>query len=159
MNRTFSIATLLLVMAIVAVALTSLRGWWQQVESGVSGDITELVLVCSVAGAVFGFGLAIWNGASPGSTGDGWLRVLGSMACGSFLGAAAGAQATARVDRYVLLLTPVVVVGCAALVAATRRRRGGSSSRTESSPAILGRDANVVEPGSADHRAPADKPL
>ncbi len=122
MVRNFSIATLLLVTAIVAVALSGLRGAWQRANSDASGEVLVPLIVCSIAGAAFGFGLAIWNGAVPVWKLGGWARVFGGTVCGLFLGAAAGAQATAHVDRYVLLLTPIVVVGCAALVAATRRR-------------------------------------
>jgi len=152
MNRTFSIATLLLVMAIVAVALTSLREVVQRADGGGSPiGILSPVLACSVAGATFGYGLAIWNSVTPVWMVGGWLRLFVSTVCGLFLGAAAGAQATVRVDWYVLLLTPIVIVGCAALVAATRRQRAASS------PAIADRAAHFLEPDSSDSRAPADK--
>lgn len=124
MGRTFSIATLLLLVAVAAVGLASLRALWVRGEIGTVTNEAAMILMTAgaMAGLIFGVGLAIWNGAGPAHRASGWLRMVGSAVCGLFLGAAAGAQFTAAVPWYGLLVLPALIIGAAALVAAGGRR-------------------------------------
>ncbi|MGD9719850.1 MAG: hypothetical protein AB7O59_01380 [Pirellulales bacterium] len=123
MGRTFSIATMLLVMAIVAVGAASLRGLWQRVEGGVNDAVLVPVVGGAVAGAVYAFILSVWTSRDPIYEPLAWPRFVLCTICGWFLGTAAGAQMTATVDGAVLALTPLVVIGSAAVVAFNQRRQ------------------------------------
>jgi hypothetical protein len=116
MNRSFSLATLNLFVAIAAVALASTR---TALARAWSGDAREAVLVM-IAGGAAGFfvalAMAIWN--RPG-----WLVSLATVAGGFFLGTAAGAQMTVQVDWPVIFAGPYLVIAAVLLIVANRRRR------------------------------------
>ena len=124
MERSFSIATLLLAMAIGAVGLASLRALWTRAENGdmARPDAMTMIIAGAVAGLIFGTVLAGWNRPSPVHRLGNVLRMGLGACCGCFLGAAAGAQFSATVPWYVLVMLPVAIIGSTALVVASRRR-------------------------------------
>lgn len=128
MGRTFSIATMLLVMAIVAVGAASMRGLWQRVEGGVTDAVLVPVVGGAVAGSIYAFILSVWTARDPIYEPLAWPRFVVSAICGWFLGAAAGAQMTATVDGAVLALTPIVIIGSAVLVTFNQRRQSRLSA-------------------------------
>ncbi len=89
MNRSFTLSTLNLLIAIVAVCLASTRTALVQVWNGNSAEIALLVVLGGLAGLAFGLVAAIWN--RPG-----WLISLAMMAGGLFLGAAAARRCASR---------------------------------------------------------------
>jgi hypothetical protein len=132
MGRTFSVATLLMATAIVAVSVASIRGLWLRVDEGASSDIMIPMEAGAAAGALFGFALAIWNRDESLWRPKAWPKTFASTMCGYGLGAAAGAQVTAPVGWFVVVLGPAVVIGSAALVTAIRRRQARRLARQAS---------------------------
>lgn len=124
MRRTFSLATLLLVMAIAAVALASIRALLVRVWSGESQALAVPMVAGAMAGATFGLALAVWNrGSWRIGNFHGWPWTIANAVGGLGLGAAVGAQTTARVEWSVIVLAPFIVIGAAVLVAINRRRQ------------------------------------
>jgi tetrahydromethanopterin S-methyltransferase subunit C len=116
MGRSFSLATLNLAMAIVAVALASTRiamsrGWTAGAES-----IGILQVSGGLCGLMLGIVLAIWN--RPGQ-----MRSWGLIFGGFVLGALTAAQLTVKVDWPVIFATPIILIATVFVVAANRRRR------------------------------------
>ena len=123
-RRTFSLATLLLVMAIAAVALASIRSLLVRVWNGESEALILPMVAGAIGGALVGLALAIWNrGSWRLANLRGWPWTITSTIGGMGIGAAVGAQTTAGVDWSVIVLSPLVVIGTAALVAINRRRQ------------------------------------
>lgn len=116
MGRSFSLATLLLLIAIAAVGLASTRTVLVRVWHGESPEIVGLVVLGAIFGAVFGFALALWSRGS-------WLGFFGSILGGPFLGAAAGAQLSVAVDWPVIFTAPIILISTVMVVAANRRRQ------------------------------------
>ena len=116
MGRHFSLATLMLVVAIAAIAAASSRAAVVDAWRGKSHEALELAFVGAVVGLLFGLGLAIWNRGS-------WIGTVGSLVGGICLGAAAGAQFAARVDWIVIFLAPIILIPVLLVVAANRRRK------------------------------------
>jgi hypothetical protein len=122
MSRSFSLTTLLLMMAIVAVWLASIRPAIVQVVNGGVGAVAGspepigMLIVGALAGTVFGVGLAVWNR-------NGWLRSLAAVVGGTCLGLAAGAQMSLPVSWLVVGIGPAIIVAMVALVMANRRRQ------------------------------------
>jgi hypothetical protein len=121
-RTSFSLATLLLMMAIAAVGLASIRaalaGAWQGEAAGLrnmNSQTVVLIAAGAVCGALFGLVLAAWNR-------KGLLVGIASFFGGLFLGAAAGAQCCVKVDWQVIFAAPFVLVSSALLVALNRRR-------------------------------------
>ena len=79
MNRSFSLATLNLLVAIAAVGFASTRTAFARAWSGQSDGVGWLVIAGSVVGLVFSLMLAVWN--RPG-----WLVSLAGLFGGAFLG-------------------------------------------------------------------------
>ncbi len=115
MTRSFSLATLMLVMAIMAIGLASVRTAAVRVVEGASIDLPRLLIAGAVAGALYGFALAIWQRG-------GFVRIGASAIGGSCLGLAAAAQTTSPVAWPVVFTAPIVLVGMAALIGTNRRR-------------------------------------
>ena len=116
MERSFSLATLNLMVAIAAVGLASCRSALAGVWNG-EADLAALLMLCGgIFGMLFGAVLAIWN-RPP------WLAVAGCVLGGFFLGAVAAAQLTVKVDWPVIFFAPYVIVSAVALVALNRRRK------------------------------------
>lgn len=121
-RTSFSLATLLLMMAIAAVGLASIRAALaaasQSQAAGLRNmDIQTAVLIAAgaVCGALFGLVLAAWNR-------KGLLAAIASLFGGMFLGAAAAAQCCLTVDWQVIFAAPFVLVSTAIFVALNRRR-------------------------------------
>jgi hypothetical protein len=116
MGRHFSLATLLLLMAIAAVAMastrTALAGMWRGQSPGVVG----LVVLGGLFGLAFGIGFALWNRGN-------WYGILGSIVGGPCLGAAAGVQLGVGVEWPVIFAAPFILIVTLLVVAANRRRR------------------------------------
>jgi hypothetical protein len=121
----FSWATLLLLLAIAAVGVGSLRT--AIVELPFSEDAAEAVALrwpvwaASIVGGgllgmAFGAILGSWNQR-------GLVRHAAGVVGGSFLGAAAGAQCTVRSEWPVLFVAPMLLIGGTLLVALNERRR------------------------------------
>jgi hypothetical protein len=116
MGRSFSLATLNLAMAIVAVALASTRialnrGWTA------GADSIGLLQICGgLCGLILGIVLALWN--RPGQ-----MRAWGLIFGGFVLGALTAAQLTVKVDWPVIFATPIILIATVFVVAANRRRR------------------------------------
>ena len=129
MGRSYSLAVLLLVTAIVAMSLGSIRLLWLRVDAGASSDIAAPMLAGALGGAICGPALALWRGAD-------WIWVLLALVGVLGLGAAAGAQLTAPVSWGVVVLGPLIVLGAAALVmvhsrrAQLRSQRGGDRGQS-----------------------------
>jgi hypothetical protein len=115
MTRSFSLATLMLVMAIAAIGLASVRTTAVRVAGGESSALMGPLVVGAIGGALYGFALAIWQRA-------GFIRLVAGVVGGLCIGVAAGAQATSPVGWPVVFTAPVVLVGMAALIGANRRR-------------------------------------
>ena len=116
MNRSFSLATLNLLIAIAAVCFASTRTALACAWKGDSAEIVVLVIAGALVGTTFGLVLAIWN--RPG-----WIVSLAAIVGGLFLGAAAGAQMCVTVEWPVLFFGPYLLVAAVLVVAANRRRR------------------------------------
>jgi hypothetical protein len=130
MRRSYSLAVLLLVTAIAAMSLASLRLLWLRVDAGAPSEIAMPMLAGAIGGGAFGVALAIWRGAA-------WVWTLLALVGGLGLGAAAGAQLTAPVSWGVVVLCPLIVLAATAVVALNSRRRElirQRESRREISP-------------------------
>jgi hypothetical protein len=112
MQHKFSLATLLLMVAIAAVGFASLRSAF---HNALPGHEPWMVLLGFFAGGPVGFALAIWNRSD-------WLPGIVSTLAGFGLGAAAGAQTGLIVSWPVIFAAPFVLVGAAAIIAFNRRR-------------------------------------
>ncbi len=122
-RNTYSLATVFLVVAIVAIAAASLRGLWVRAINGGPQELLYPAIACAFDGVLFATVFVFWS-----RTGSIWdernlVRLIVYPVAGFFLGAAAGAQSTAQVSWGALMLTPPVVVAVAALVAFNRRKR------------------------------------
>jgi hypothetical protein len=121
MGQRFSLATLLLLVAIAAIALASTRSALAGAWNGSAPGIAGLLTAGAAAGAVFGLLLAIWSGA-------GFLRLSGGIFGGASVGAAAGAQLSVTVDWIVIFTAPIILVSTIMVIAANRRQRLRSRS-------------------------------
>lgn len=128
MRSRFSLATLLLLVAVAAVGVGSLRTAIVEVLAlddasaalAAQGPVLAVCLaVGSLLGLLYGAALAAWNHR-------GALNSLAGALGGAFLGAAAGAQCTVRTDWPALFVAPILLIGGTLLVALNeRRKRGG----------------------------------
>ncbi len=120
MKRRFSIATLLLLMAISAVAAASVRSAIVQIRTLPNDasyrEAAIIMVLMGPLGALEGLILAFWNRSGP-------LRTMGCLFGGLFLGIAAGGQFVNRVDWTIIGTTPLVLLAASMLVAFSRRRR------------------------------------
>lgn len=125
MRSRFSLATMLLLVAIAAVGVGSLRTAIVELLAldNVSAALAARgpVLAACIAGAgllglVLGIILGAWNHRSISLS-------IASALGGCFLGAAAGAQCTVRSEWPVLFVAPIVLVGGTLLVALNERRK------------------------------------
>jgi len=116
MGRHFSLATLMLAVAIAAIAAASSRAAVVDAWRGNSREALELAFVGAAVGLLFGLCLAIWNRGSC-------IGFVGSLVGGVCLGAAAGAQFASRVDWIVIFMAPVILIPLLLVVAANRRRK------------------------------------
>jgi hypothetical protein len=125
MRSRFSLATLLLLVAIAAVGVGSLRT--AIVELFALDDLTAalaargpVLAACIIGGGLLGlmFGtiLGSWNHR-------GIPLSVASALGGCFLGAAAGAQCTVRTEWPVLFIAPILLIGGTLLVALNERRK------------------------------------
>jgi hypothetical protein len=116
MERSFSLATLNLMVAIAAVGLaccrSALASDWKVPPQLVVG----LMLLGGIFGMIFGLILAVWN--RPG-----WLAMVGCVLGGFFLGFAAAGQLAVKVDWPVIFATPYVMISAVALLALNHRRK------------------------------------
>ncbi|MEX2113402.1 MAG: hypothetical protein WD845_09465 [Pirellulales bacterium] len=122
-RSSYSLATVFLVVAIIGVSAASLRGLWLREGAAPTPDAWVLVVAGAVGGALFAWALSIWTRTGSAFSRRNFVRTQLMRLSGLLLGAAAGAQATAQVSWFALLLTPPIIVGCAALVTANRRRQ------------------------------------
>lgn len=116
MGRHFSLATLMLVVAIAAIAAASSRAAVVDAWRGTSHEALALAVLGAGAGSFFGLCLGIWNRGT-------WIGFVGTLIGGSCLGAAAGAQFATRVDWLVIFMAPVILLPVLLLVANNRRRK------------------------------------
>jgi hypothetical protein len=116
MGRTFSLATLLLLMAIAAIGLASTRTVLAGVWRGQAPEVAGLMFAGAIFGALFGLGFALWNRSK-------WVGFLGCIIGGPCLGAAAGAQLSVAVDWPVIFTTPIILISTLMVVIANRRWR------------------------------------
>lgn len=131
MRSRFSLATLLLLVAIAAVGVGSLRTAIVEVLSldNFSASLAArgpILAACIAGAALLGLTLGVilgaWNHRSIP------LTIAGAFG-GSFLGAAAGAQCTVRAEWPVLFIAPILLIGGTLLVALNeRRKRTGKSA-------------------------------
>lgn len=142
MGHRFSIATLMLLTAIAAIALASMRGAIVRVLAAISltdiptimsrvwnGDANELVLpiaVGAIAGLIYAVALALWNKT-------GWVNPIVSGVGGLLLGGGAGSQMTTSVAWPVVAAAPVVLLSMVTLIAFNRRRRRFAELSSEQS--------------------------
>lgn len=113
MARSYSIAALLTVMAIVAVALSSIRN--AMIMGPLGADAAIAPVTGTIAGGIWGLGLGIWNRDHWGVP---W--VLAGLAAGMGLGLAAGAHVTVIHNWSGVIVAPLLVVAMAAMTAAWR---------------------------------------
>jgi hypothetical protein len=124
MGRTFSLATLLLVTAIVAAAVASIRSVPARIDAGQPEQLLIPLVAGTVAGGIFGIALALWQrDVRSFYRWRSWPGAIAAVLGGFLLGAAAGAHMTTRVDWWVIALVPPLVIGGAVVVAANRRRQ------------------------------------
>jgi len=137
MRQRFSLATLMLLVAIAALGLASLRtaigtaltldqssqaatSFPNQGPQNPQAIYQTILAIWIVGGSCLGLLLALtlaaWNTRSL-------VWTIASCAGGVFLGGAAGAQCLVKVDWPVIFLAPVVLVGGTLLVAVNERRR------------------------------------
>ncbi len=124
MRGNFSLATLLLLIAIAAVGLASIRTVPDR-----PNDVAAVTMVAGGAcGMLFAMVLALWNRV-------GFLRMPLYGVGGAFLGAAAGAQMSVSVHWPVMIAGPILLLTIVWLIAITRRPpRHQSSTRPEIIP-------------------------
>lgn len=115
MTRSFSMATLLLLVAIAAAGSASLRGAVDRMAGGNSEALVTPIVAGGLGGFVFGIALALWNRG-------GFLRSAAAVVGATLLGSAAGAQMIARVSWTALFVAPVILVTVIWLIAVNRRR-------------------------------------
>jgi hypothetical protein len=125
MRQRFSLATLLLLTAIAAIAMASTRSALVGALRGSAPGIAGLLVAGAAAGAVFGLLVAIWSGA-------GFLGLSGGTFGGACVGAAAAAQLSDTVDWIVIFTAPIILVSTIMVIASNRRRR--LRSRSEPPP-------------------------
>lgn len=141
MTRSFSLAALMLVIAVAAVGLASMRTVVLRVVSGEPSDVATPMILGAIAGGVYGFALGVWQSG-------GFVRLVASVLGGLCLGLGAGAQITATVDWAVVFAAPALLVGMAVLVGANRRRsfrireaKGAAAERPLGGPDFGRRDS------------------
>jgi hypothetical protein len=112
----FSLAMLLLFIAIIAVALATIRAAFdtelREETTGVAAtraDVLSLLAPFALAGGTFAAVAAIWNRVR-------WYLWPAALGGGAFVGAAAAAQATLPVSWPVLCLGPALLVLCTVLL-------------------------------------------
>jgi hypothetical protein len=141
MNRSFSIATLLLIIAIAAMAMASIRGAWVRMDA-VDGQGVLIPVVCgAVAGGVLGFALGLWNTPWPFFAWKTWGRAFACDLGGIVLGAAVGAQVTAPIGWTTVVVAPLLIIALAAAVSIRRRRSAAHIGKAAGSANI------AAEPG------------
>jgi hypothetical protein len=125
MRSRFSLATLLLLVAIAAVGVGSLRTAIIKLLSfdDLSATLAArgpVLAACIVGGGLLGlvFGTILGNWNHRGIP----LSIASTLG-GSFLGAAAGAQCTVRTEWPVLFIAPILLIGGTLLVALNERRK------------------------------------
>ncbi len=116
MNRSFSLATLLLLVLIAAVGSTSLRAVVLRIWSGDSQQLVTPIVAGAGCGLLFGFGLALWERSGVGP-------FFGSLLGGLCLGGAAGAQMCMPVDWTIIFVSPLLAITVVGMIAAARRRQ------------------------------------
>ena len=147
-------------MAIAAVGLASIRAVLVRVWNGESQLIVLPVLAGAISGAGFGLGLAIWNRGSWRLRNlSGWPWTIASTLGGTGLGAAAGAQSTARVDLSVIAATPFIVIGTALIVVANRRRQLRLEASRPTEPSAIEPRESRMTPYELERPILADEPL
>lgn len=126
MARSYSIAALLTVMAIVAVALSSIRN--AMIMGPLGSDAAIAPVTGTIAGGIWGLGLGIWNRDHWGAP---W--VLAGLVAGMGLGLAAGAHVTVVHSWTGVIAGPLLVVAAAVLATAWRY---ASASRVSDAHAL-----------------------
>lgn len=124
MQHRFSLATLLLMVAIAAVGLASVRDAFQ---NSLPGREPWMVMFGFWAGGPVGLALAIWNRSGA------VLGIVCTLA-GFGLGAAAGAQTGVTVSWPTVFVAPILLIGTAAVIAFNRHRRTVGRKQT---PAVV----------------------
>jgi hypothetical protein len=164
-RSTYSLATVFLVVAIVAIAAASLRGLWVRVTAaGASQELLYPAIVCAIDGMLFATVLAFWSRTGSIWDGRNLVRLIVYPVAGLFLGAAAGAQSMAEVSWGAMVLTPPIVVAVAALVAFNRRkvrrdqraRHSNAAAEPERAPVLHPLDRPDPEPDD-DASGPPDE--
>ncbi len=89
-RSTYSLATVFLVVAIVAIAAASLRGLWVRVTGGAPEEIIYPAIACAIDGMLFATVLAFWSRTGSIWDGRNLARLIVYPFAGIFLGAAAG---------------------------------------------------------------------
>ena len=120
MARSYSIAALLTVMAIVAVALASIRN--AMILGPLGADAAIAPVTGTIAGGIWGLGLGIWNRDHWGAP---WI--VAGLVAGMGLGLAAGAHVTVAQSWNSVIAAPLLVIVAAMIVTAWRyaaARRG-----------------------------------
>lgn len=123
MRSRFSLGTLLLIVAIVAVGAASLRSAAKAVlneglTAALPGDKQVIAVWIGVGGLVglgFGVVLALWNRRGP-------LGSLVQIFAGGFLGLAAAAQCAIQTPWLVIGMIPIVTIALAVWIAHSQRR-------------------------------------
>jgi hypothetical protein len=113
MARNYSIAALLTIMAIVAVALASIRNAMNMGPHG--SDAAIAPVTGTIAGGIWGLGLAVWNRDHWGVP---WM--MAGLVAGMGLGLAAGAHVTVAHSWANVIAGPLLLVATAVGVAAWR---------------------------------------
>ena len=113
MARSYSIAALLTVMAIVAVALSSIRN--AMIMGPLGADAAIAPVTGTIAGGIWGLGLGIWNRDHWGAP---W--VVAGLVAGMGLGLAAGSHVTVTHSWTSVFAGPLLVVAAAVVAAAWR---------------------------------------
>ncbi len=156
MERTFSIATLLLVIAILAVALASIRAAAVRTLEGQSRAIATPIAIGALAGGAVGCVLAFgYRGSRPFWHPKSWPRIVAGTLGGIVLGGGAGAQATAAVSWWIIVLMPPLIVGMTALVVTNRRRQSAIDEARIAVRRSIAAEESLTREGSAL----ADEPL
>lgn len=113
MARSYSIAALLTVMAIVAVALASIRN--AMILGPLGADAAIAPVTGTIAGGIWGLGLGIWNRDHWGAP---WI--VAGLVAGMGLGLAAGAHVTVAQSWNSVIAAPLLVIVAAVIVTAWR---------------------------------------
>jgi hypothetical protein len=131
MSHKFSLTTMFLLVAMVALWLSPIRSmlvyvWNGDFNTAMAGSF-RMMLAGAVAGMLFGTASGIWNC-------EGWVIGVIRIVGGACLGAAAGIEVSLPVDWPVMVLLPAMAIIGVILACRQRSPSGSAAQDTLDSP-------------------------